>query len=306
METFEETKHDRIQNYFKSFSNWNFNHRRSRIRDFSGYGDDVLITIKKMLKILIASPIYEGMEYCLYKFIDKLKEINYPNFDIVFFDNSRTREFYNKIKDTPGIKVIYDDTSENKNMFRVISSRNKILDYAINENYDYLLMMDCDVMVPKDILKKLLSHKKEVISGIYFNGFLRDGKREILPVCWKKITGKEIPLYRKAYPKITNLNWISRQLTLEEIDTGELFEVSVPSNGCCLLSRNAFTSGARYGILPIHRNKIETKSVTDEIKFFKQLRDNFNFKIYCDSSVKCGHDVEGKYLSTGTNPFHED
>lgn len=259
-----------------------------------------------MLKILIASPIYEGMEYCLSKFINKLKEIDYPNFDIVFFDNSRTKEFYQKIKNIPGINVIYDDTSENRNMFRVISSRNKIIEFAANENYDYLLMMDCDVMVPKNILKDLLAHKKEVISGIYFNCFLKTGKEKILPVCWKKITGKEIPIYRKAYPQISNINWISRQLTTKEIDTGDLFEVSVPSNGCCLLSRKAFTSGARYGILPIHRNLIKTKSVTDEIKFFKQLRDNYNFKIYCDSSIKCGHDVEGKFLTGGGNPFHQD
>lgn len=245
------------------------------------------------------------MEYCLSQFINKLKEIDFENFDIVLFDNSRTKEFYEKIKDTPGIKVIYDDTSENLNMFRLISSRNKILDYAINENYDYLLMMDCDVMVPKNILEKLLSHKKEVISGIYLNNFSKNGRTETAPVCWKKITGNEIKLYKKAYPLIPNLNWISRRLTMDEINTGNLLEVSVPSAGCCLLSRKAFTSGAIYGILPIHRKLIETNSVTDDIQFFKQLRDNYRFKIYCDSSIRCGHNVKGKYLPGGLHPFHK-
>ncbi len=258
-----------------------------------------------MDKILIAAPVYGGMEYCIDEFIMRLKNIDYLNYKIVLFDNSKTKKFFKKLRSIRGIRVFYDDTDEESNMFRLISSRNKIIDYAISKNYDYLLMMDCDVMVEDDILNRLLSHEKDVVSGLYFNYFARNGVNKLEPICWKKfeIKEEEKEAYRKVYPD-ADLDWISRQLLMVEADSGNLLEVLIPSAGCCLLSREALICDAKYGILPIHKKFIETKSVTDDIQFFKQLGDN-GFKIYCDTSLRCGHNVGGKYISGGLHPFFE-
>jgi len=121
----------------------------------------------KMRKILIATPTYNGVEYCFQEFLVHLKNIDYEDFDILIMDNSRTKKFFRKIKKIQGIKVIHDETKEEKNMYRLISSRNKIIEYAIKKGYDYLLMMDSDVMVPPDILKKLLHNEKDICSGLY-------------------------------------------------------------------------------------------------------------------------------------------
>jgi GT2 family glycosyltransferase len=259
-----------------------------------------------MKKVLIASPVYEGMEYCINEFIMRLKNIDYLDFKIVLFDNSKSKRFFKKLRNINGIRVFYDDTDEERNMFRLISSRNKIIDYAIAKNYDYLLMMDCDVMVEDDILNKLLSHEKDVVSGIYFNYFTRNKIEKLEPVCWKKfeLSEEDKEKYRKLYPE-ADLNWISRQLTMAETNKEELLDVSIPSAGCCLLSREAFSSGAKYGILPEHEKLIETNSITDDIQFFKQLG-NFGFKIHCDTSVRCGHNVRGKYIpGKNLHPFYE-
>ena len=87
-------------------------------------------------KVLIASPVYEGMDYCLYNFIDNLKNFSYSNYKILIVDNSKSKKFFRKIKEIPKIKVLYDETSEEKNILRLISSRNKIIDYALENDFD--------------------------------------------------------------------------------------------------------------------------------------------------------------------------
>ena len=38
----------------------------------------------------------------------------------------------------------------------------------------------------------------------------------------------------------------------------------------------------------------ELKGTTDDIKFFKELRES-GFKIYCDTSILCAHKTKEKY-----------
>jgi len=244
-----------------------------------------------MKKILVATPTYNGMEYCFEEFLEHLKNIDSEDFDILIMDNSRTKKFFRKIRKIPRIKVIYDETKEQRNMDRLISSRNKIIKYAIEKDYDYLLMMDSDVLVPPDILKKLLNNEKDVCSGLYFNYTKVKNEFKFLPVCYRKLEEKYYPIYEKFFPK-ANMKMFSRQMSLIEAKSGELFEVSVASAGCLFLSKKAFNSGARYGM--IKKLEEELKGTTDDIKFFKELRES-GFKIYCDTSILCAHKTREKY-----------
>jgi len=88
------------------------------------------------------------------------------------------------------------------------------------------------------------------------------------------------------------MKMFSRQMSLIEAKSGKLFEVSVASAGCLFLSKKAFNSGARYGV--IKRLEKELPGTTDDIKFFKELRES-GFKIYCDTSVLCAHKTKEKY-----------
>jgi GT2 family glycosyltransferase len=256
-----------------------------------------------MEKVLIASPTYDRMDYCFRDFIESLKAIDYENFDILILDNSRTKEFFEKIKKILGIKVIYDNTEEEKNMMRLISSRNKILEYALENGYEYILMMDSDVIPPINILKMLLSHKKDICSGIYFSPFIISGKTQILPVAWKILeesTFEDLKKQGKIDEKFKSHLNLRRYLTKEEVESKELFEVFIPSAGCMLLSKNVFKD-IRYELLP--KTEMEMITPTDEIYFIKKARGK-GFKIYCDTSVICKHLVGGKFKE-GKNPILE-
>lgn len=243
-------------------------------------------------KILVSAPIYDGVQYCLNDFINHLRCLDYPNFDVVLFDNSISKKFFREVRKIKGIKVFYDDTTEEKNILRLISSRNKILEYAQKSDYDFLLMLDADVMVPENLLNTLLSHEKDVVSGLYFNYFNVDKKVQLLPVCYKCA---EENLYLELKDKgilpdfVKSRFDLRRNLSKQEIQEG-FQEVLYPSNGCLLLSKKAFSSGARYGLL----NETQGLHTSDDIYFFKELQKR-GFKLYCDPSLICKHNIAQKY-----------
>ena len=52
---------------------------------------------------------------------------------------------------------------------RIVSSRNKLKEYFLKNDYDYLLSLEQDVVSPKDVIERLMKHDKDICSGLYFN-----------------------------------------------------------------------------------------------------------------------------------------
>jgi GT2 family glycosyltransferase len=258
--------------------------------------------MEQNLKILVASPTYGGMKYCLDDFLEHLLNIKGFKTDILLMDNSMEDNFFEEIKKIKEIKAIRDKTTEEDPMLRLINSRNRILNYASKEDYDYLLMMDGDVMVPQDILEKLISANLDVISGLYFNIFNSNGKQKLLPVCWREIEEdvfQEMKSKRLLPEFIKSKKDLRRNLTPEEVEKGEILEVLIPSAGCLLLSRKAFTSGAKYGLIK-ETNKLQT---TDDIYFLNELKKK-GFSLYCNPSGYCKHLALKKYVQNeGSHPL---
>ena len=128
------------------------------------------------IKILVGAPVYEGTRYSIGEFLDTIRNLDYSNYDILLVDNSQTDDFFQELKKEEGINVIKDTLKEKPNLKKVVSSRNKILEYALDNKYDYVLMMDSDVIPPKNIISELLTSGKDLISGLYYNYFISDGK----------------------------------------------------------------------------------------------------------------------------------
>lgn len=242
-------------------------------------------------KVLVAAPTFYVMKYCLKEFLESVKNFSYDNYDILLVDNSRNNDFFNELKLQEGIKVLKDETQEELPANRLVSSRNKILKYAFDEGYDYLFMMDSDVIPPRDIIEKLLECKKDVVSGIYYNYFKSSGVLKLLPVAWLSITPEEFELMKQQvrFPDHFTHKDLQRHMTQKEVDSGELIEVLYPSAGCMLLSREVFGK-VRYGLVKTPEGKI----ATDDIYFFKMARDE-GFKLYCYTKLKCSHLLEGKF-----------
>lgn len=258
-------------------------------------------------RILIAAPIYNGMDYIIDEFIQHILEIDYDNFDVLLVDNSDEDDFFNTLKQKyPKIKIIQLKSDENeKALNKIVKSRNKYLNYALENNYDYVLSLDADVLVPKNILKELLKQDKDVISGMYFNYFNIDKQLKLRPVAWKGITKEEFEDMKRIvnFPSsIKSHEDLRRHLTKEEWESGNVEEVNICSAGCMLIKRRVFEK-VRYGLLDVPCGM----HTSDDIYFLQKAREQ-EFKVYCHTGLRCRHEIKGKMKQEGNslkNPAYE-
>jgi GT2 family glycosyltransferase len=141
--------------------------------------------------------------------------------------------------------------------------RNNLVTQALNENCTHLLMMDTDQNYPKDVIPKLLSHKKEVVAvGIH-----------------RRYPPFDIILYRG---KVGDYHHVPD----DECLSGDLIEIDATGCGCILYDTDVFFAigspwfEERY--LP------DGRIVGEDIDFCWKLRDA-GFKMYADTSIKIGH-----------------
>jgi len=258
-------------------------------------------------KVLVAAPIFDGMKYCLRQFLDSIHSLTYPNYQILIVDNSRTNDFIEELKKEPQIITIKDPTTEEQNLKRLVSSRNIILNHALKNNYEFVLMMDSDTIPPKDIIEELLAQKKDIVSGICYNYFRSSGQKKLLPCAWAPITESEFEKMKKQVqfpPMIKSHRDLRRHITREEVDSGKLIGVIQPCGGCLLISKKVFEK-IRYGILPTP----EGVFTSDDIYFATKAHEA-GFKMYCHPKIKCDHLVKGKYKTRKDgrllHPIHKD
>lgn len=245
------------------------------------------------IKVLLAAPTFDGMRYCQEEFYSAVKELE-GDYDILIVDNSRGSSYTEEIKDLLGEKgvVIHDPTAEEKSIFRLISSRNLVLNYALENGYSHVLMLDSDVIPPRDIISKLLSCDKSIVSGLYYNYFMVNRIKKWLPVSWKLLTEEEFFELKKV-PSYANISRgdVRRHITDEEVSSGVLQEVVMPSAGCMLISREVF-SKIRYG-------RFSDVGGADDDRFFIDMAIKSGFFPFCLPSVICQHLVKDKYSSDG-------
>lgn len=146
----------------------------------------------------------------------------------------------------------------------IYSARDKLAFMAVQEKYDYLLFIDSDMVVPPDSIKRLLSHKKDIVCGLYFK---RQYNYE--PVIYKEL-------------KFSLLN----HPTVEPITDYKdgLIEIEGCGMGLCLIKTEVFKT-----ILQHDYSCFEPLPHLGEDFAFCIRARNSGYKIYCDTTLKCGH-----------------
>ncbi|MBI2109713.1 hypothetical protein HYT58_00885 [Candidatus Woesearchaeota archaeon] len=239
-----------------------------------------------MIKILVGCPTSDHKEYCLKEYSESINSLSYKNYDILLVDNSKTNDYYNKIKSL-GINAIKDPYQE-KARDRIISSRNILREYALKNNYDYLLSLEQDVIPPRDVIEKLTSHDKKVVSAVVCGMY----NNRLKPMVYMQMTKEEynhIISNPGKYPKTVeqlklssgDYKKILKQLSLEDVEAPRLIEnVQVCSLSCVLIHRSVLEK--------VKFRYVKDEEAFDDVWFSKDTRDS-GFEICCDTSVKCKH-----------------
>lgn len=223
---------------------------------------------KKIPKVLVGCPVSDYHEYCTKEYLQAIKNLSYPNYEVLVIDNSKDDKFYNLIKDQ--IPTIRIDHSENV-YERVINSRNLLRQKFLDGNYDFFLSLEQDVIPPQKVIERLLAHNKDIITGIYFLPKLKAGKTELVATAWV--------LHPEDKSKKVDLR--------KEIVMGKhLLKVDLCGLGCALIHRRVlekikFRHDLRYG------------DGIDDVFFCKDAREA-GFEIYADTAIKCKHLILGR------------
>lgn len=144
--------------------------------------------------------------------------------------------------------------------YRVDQVRNLIADWTIR-GYDYLFAVDHDITFAPDTLEKLLSHDKDLVSGIYR----------------QRLEPQMIEIYSLT----------GGRTAVEDIYGRGLVEIGGCGFGCVLVKKEVF-SKIGYPQFEYHVALDHNNTFSEDNDFCKKARAN-GFRLYCDPSILCGH-----------------
>ncbi len=232
-------------------------------------------------KILIGVPVSDMHAYAIEDFVKALGGISYPNFDIFFVENSPKGGFYDYLKEKyPSIPTIRAHYSHEKIRKKIVECKNLMREKALRDGYDYLLTLDQDTLVPKDILETLLRFKKDLIAGVYFGYPHKEGFN---------LTQKNVVrLNKEKATLLTPIVWVNhpkhpkkvRYLTVEELKPARLIEAFLVGGGCIMLSRELLEK--------IKFRYVERNSNYDDYWLCNDAREN-GYKVYAYTGCICKH-----------------
>ncbi|HLD15815.1 MAG TPA: glycosyltransferase family 2 protein [Candidatus Nanoarchaeia archaeon] len=233
-----------------------------------------------MPKVLVGCPTYDGMDYCLERYVKAVKNLSYPNYDVLLIDNSKDDKYAEKIKKL-GLKVVHISRDlEPKKL--IAKARNVLRQRAIEGNYDFLLSLEQDVIPPRTIIERMLRHGKKIVSGIYFKHFTIK-----LKIATKEIVKKQIrPI---LYLPIPNHEDKMHFCTAKDVEGDKLLQARMAGLGAIIIHKDVL-------------NKIEFRvpedlSTYDDACFADDVIKN-NLHIYADTSIKCKHLILNKNDNT--------
>lgn len=141
----------------------------------------------------------------------------------------------------------------------VYLAREKIAQYAIDREYDYVLFLDSDMTPPADALTRLLEHDKGIVCGAYYTR-----KAPHMPCFFKKVDAEACECMTE-YPR-------------------GLVEVEAAGTGFMLIKTDVFKAIYETGgscFFPI-------MGLGEDIAFCLRARER-GYSIFVDTTLQIGH-----------------
>lgn len=161
------------------------------------------------------------------------------------------------------------------------AARNKCVSSMMEGEYDYILFIDTDVIVPPDLIKRLTHHNLDIVGLSYKQKFP--------------------PHNFCAFKKSQDVHGLDTKIPI--VPTGELVEVDYIGTGCLLISRKVFQKMA----FPWFKWTVDvtTPNGQSEDFYFCSKAQEAGFKIWWDSALpQAGHVVTALLTSDGFTQVH--
>lgn len=185
------------------------------------------------MRILIGSVVNQKSAIFM-QFLTGLKELNKDGLDADFY-------FIDSNLDKQVSAILNKLARTNKRMqvatmgADITASKNNIVQYAKEYNYDYLFLVNSDLVLYPDTLQHLLSQKKDIVSEVFYTEL---PQRESLPV-------------RHAYDYFqSHKDMGSNELVryIQKLKTTDILDTNVIGD-CTLFSKRVLQAGVTFHLL---------------------------------------------------------
>lgn len=142
----------------------------------------------------------------------------------------------------------------------VYDARDKIAMDALANKVDWVMWLDSDIIYPANIIQKLMSRNKDMITGIY---------------------------YKRTAPYTPCIYKLEEEKLRPYIDYEEdkVFKVEAAGFGCMLMKAKVIRAVYdKFGGCFFPVNGVGG----EDLSFIRRAKD-IGIEVWCDSSVKCGH-----------------
>lgn len=147
------------------------------------------------------------------------------------------------IKPAPPRETVYraDEKTHywtNNLVTRVAGLKNGIIAYAREKSFDYLFLLDSDLLIDENLISHLIDQKKEIISEIFWTSWQPDTVP--LPNVW------QYDIYEMAHPALAaEIREVKRREFLDQLSIPGVYQVG-GLGACTLISARALKAGVGF------------------------------------------------------------
>lgn len=262
------------------------------------------------LKLLIASPIHQKPAI-LHHFLHSLMEQHYLA-DYYFIDDNkdyRSKQllytFQEMMKQKSKVIIeassYQDEYRKDENIhfwnehliWKVASFKDKMLEYAKNEQYDYIFFIDSDLLLHPETINKLIATGKDIVSEIFWTRWTKEAIEE--PQVWLRDEYVQFPDHLKNSDSHEKYNATMNFYT--QLRGAGVHKVG-GLGACTLISKQAIDAGVRF-------EKIYNLSFWGEDRHFCIRAAAYGFELFVETTYPAYHIYREQNLS-GVEQFKRD
>ncbi len=239
---------------------------------------------------------YSGHSYCRQRFADRLKEICDPK-DVLIVWNGENLWGFDDFK-----VITIENKKDESNVDLLARKQNYIRsEFLKRGSYTHLLLLESDNIPSKDVIEKLATHKKDIVTAMYL---VKVAEGDVVPtpqaaIDWAKKNNKPqadtiFLMNQKIIPTLWGIFNSSlfdsprvRMWTVEDwfnykIEGHSLVPIYSGGVGCTLISRKVLAKLAFDTKLPTQKQQL-----TDFV-FFSQAH-KMGYEAFVDLDCLCQH-----------------
>ena len=250
-------------------------------------------------RVLLATPVSSRHAHLLDEWLESLNNLTYPIFDVLLVDTTPDTDEYYKLLLTKQVKgkninVIRHEWDYKKyhSVQWMAFAREKIREFFLKDNYEFLMSLDDDIFLPEWGIQRLLSYDKDQV-GFYVHVYFEPDTKPCILKNGEIVMGQglqyfnwtEIDAYKDFIERMKLNTLTENEINLvpfivKDPYFPQLFNPYATNLGCLMIKRKVLES--------IEFKTHETFVMGEDLWYFIEA-DEKRFESWCDSSFRCIH-----------------